>query len=267
MSYGFSEINNSQTSVVLQKQAGLLTALVDRENIKPFVALNLCSATNGIGSELESVSGQAIITYVISGEGQYRDSTGKSGCLKKDDWAWIISGSGILHAIKPTTDDYLAIQVSIALSPALENSLPQSSYIEASARNKNDPAQVLIGRNGINRGTFAAPSLVNLLIVHLDVQQQWTYELPLNHQFAWASVISGSVKINGEKKSQNKIDTYHTPAEKIQCRALSESILVIGSAHEFDYDLVAQNTSVHTSIESLQQGLRGVAQIKMLQHL
>lgn len=249
----------------------LFAALSGIEKIKPFLSLALCDAkTASINKEetaspvLMPASGQAIITYVISGEATYCDSTGKQGVLKKDEWAWVISGAGILHSIQPTTADYLAVQVRIALSPALENSQPQSAYQPPALKMPNDPVQVLMGWHGNKRSDFAAPSLINYFVIHLNANQQWGYELPLNHQCAWVLLVSGQVNVNGEEKisfykpPSHHLDIYERPIDSINFTAVTNSILVLGSAVEFDYELLFQENSVHTSVESLQNGLSGI---------
>ena len=246
----------------------LLATLSELEKIKPFVSLKLFGAQSSSTNTqpiLNPASGLAIITYVIAGEATYCDSTGKQGVLKKDGWAWIISGSGILHSIEPATPDYLAVQVCIALSPALENSPPQSAYQMPALNMPNDPVQVLMGWHGTKRSEFAAPSLVNYLVVHLKANQQWTYELPLNHSCTWVAPICGDVEINNYKTSPHRPGFYERPIDKIHFNAVTDAVLVLGSAVEFDYDLVSQDNSVHTSIESLQNGLLGIYQLHKTQ--
>jgi redox-sensitive bicupin YhaK (pirin superfamily) len=240
----------------------LITSASDVENIKPFVSLNLFTAQNLHGAHkptLIPASGKAIITYVISGEAAYTDSTGKRGILKKDGWSWVISGSGIWHSMEPITDDYRGLELVIALSPALENSAPQSAYLNPEVSAQRDTAQVLIGWHGKQRSQFAIPSLTNYLVVHLNAQQTWCYDLPLNHQFAWVAVVSGSVETRAGEPLSESFMVTNRPTEKIELHALTDSILVLGSALEFAYDLVFQKDSVHTSIEALDLGVKGIS--------
>ncbi len=271
-------------NMVYQPGTNLFAALHELKKIKPFVSLKLCSAQPSSKDEqpaLTPASGLAIITYVIAGEATYSDSTGKQGVLKKDGWAWVISGSGILHSIEPATPDYFAVQVCIALSPALENSPPQSAYqlpaqtstsIPAQAttsqipsiQKAHDPVQVLMGWHGHKRSEFAAPSLVNYFVVRLNANQQWRYELPLNHAYAWFALLNGEVSVNDNADTNffttpsHPVGIYERPIDSINFTAMTDTILVLGSSVEFDYDLVFQKNSVHTSIESLQVGLSGI---------
>lgn len=261
MATSTNDSNSNMTATYLQHKNNLFAAESDVEKIKPFVSLNLLSAQRLQGEpELTPASGQAIITYVIAGEAAYSDSTGKQGRLQKDSWSWVIAGSGIWHSIAPITRDYMAVQMCIALSPALENSPPQSAYlpVEPNAID-GDPAKLLIGWHGKNRSDFAIPSQLNYLVVPLKAQQRWSYELPLNHQFAWVAMVSGLVTTSGGKTLPNSVSIVNRPTTKMDFHAQTDSILVLGSSLEFGHDLIFQNTSVHTSTEALQIGHNGIS--------
>lgn len=232
----------------------LIGRLADATTLSPFISLKyLTNATK------TCASGSAIITYVVSGEAIYSDSTGKSGKLKKNEWSWILAGSGIGYSLTPKTLDYLAIEMCIALSPALENAAPQSAYQAATTRTQKNPVEVLMGWNGNNRGEFAYPSLINYFVIHLKAQQQWTFELPLNHQFSWAAIVSGHVQTAEGKNLHNHAALLDQSSRKTVFHALSDSTLILGSSPEFGYDLVFHNNSVHTSPEALLLGLKGIA--------
>jgi redox-sensitive bicupin YhaK (pirin superfamily) len=231
------------------------------ERMKPFVSLTFFTAediSNTTPFSLIAASGQAIITYVISGEALYVDSTGKRGVLKKGGWSWVIAGAGIVYSIEPKTSDYLSIQLCIALSPALENSPPQSAYLEPSLMAHAEPAEVLIGRDGNNMGEFALPSLMNYLVVQLSSKQNWIYELPINHHKVWIAVVSGSLVTDEGEIAPNEVTLLKRVGRKIRVYAATDTVFVLGSTQEFMHDLIFHKHSVHTSIEALQLGLKGI---------
>jgi redox-sensitive bicupin YhaK (pirin superfamily) len=255
------DLDQAMENSYQQDKDNLLAAVSALEKIKPFISLKIFSAQN-LPDEpaLTPASGQAIITYVIAGEASYSDSTGKEGRLKKDDWSWVIAGSGIWHSIEPITRDYVGVQVCIALSPALENSPPQSTYVTPELNLPgDDPAQLLIGWHGKNRSDFAIPSQLNYMVVPLTAQQRWSYELPLNHQFAWAAVISGHLATSKGEMLPNSLSIVNRPTAKMDFHAQVDSIVVLGSSLEFGHDLIFHNSSVHTSTEALQIGFKGIS--------
>jgi redox-sensitive bicupin YhaK (pirin superfamily) len=241
-----------------QDKDNLFAALDDINKLKPFVSFAAITAPIGKQqADFTPASGQAIIVYVVAGEATYSDSTGKRGTLKQGGWCWIISGSGIWYSIEPTTPDFHSVQLRIALTPALENSPPQSAYLEPELV---APSQLLLGWHGRSRSKFACPSQVNYLIVRLNSHQDWDYELPLDHKFAWVAVISGEVTTTSGKILSGQIKLFNRPITKIEIRAHVGSILAVGSSMEFGYDLTFHDhSSIHTAREALKQGLLGIA--------
>lgn len=255
--------NLHREAVFQQKSDNVITVKNDLARIKPFISLTrFTSRGKPLPGQptLIPASGKAIISYVIKGEARYSDSTGKHGKLKKDGWCRIMAGSGMWYSIEPLSSDYVGMQLCIALSPALENSPPQSTYLDADPTASYDPAQVLIGWHGQGRSKFATPSLINYLVVHLNAGQRWSYEFPLNHQFAWVANVMGRVKTTGDDLLENHFTLFNKPTEKIEFHALVDSILVLGSSADFDHDLIFQNGSVHTSSEALHVGFNGISE-------
>jgi|GEM_PF-734567 len=235
------------------------------EKIKPFVSLKLFTANGGVNLVQDSLicaSGQAIITYIIAGKAVYSDSTGKRGILKQDAWSWIITGTGAWCAMEPASADYLAIQLCIALTPALENSLPQSVYCDPCVTSAKKTAQILIGWHANDSGEFALPSLMNYLVVHLDSGKHWTYEIPVNHRLVWVFVVSGSLQTEQGEITPNNIALLNTARGKINMCAKADSIFVVGSTQEFMHELMFYKNSVHTSNEALRVGMKGIAELQ-----
>ncbi len=224
------------------------------EALKPFVSLEILSAHDLHNAGTIS-SGTAVITYVLAGEALFSDSTGNSDTLKQEDWSWVISGNGIRNSIEPLTPNFKCIQVGIALSPALENSSPQSRYVRIGTAPFHKQVRILIGWYEQDRSQFAFPAGANYLAVHLKSGDSWSYDLPLNHKFSWAFVVSGQVKTNSRKHNPGELIYTARGDDKLSVRASEDSVLVVGSAIEFGYDLVFHESSVHTSPESLRNAL------------
>lgn len=242
----------------IQNENNLFWRKYALEKLQPFVSLEILSAVD-LQQASVTTSGKALITYVLAGEALFTDSTGNRGTLQKTDWSWVISGNGIRYSIEALTPDFLCIQLGIALSPALENSVPQSSYVRSSTIPSDAQARVLIGWHEQDRSQFAFPSGVNYLAVRLKAGEQWSYELPLNHKVSWASVASGQVKTISGKHNPGDLIYLERDDKNLSVCALADSVLVVGSTIEFGYDLVFHENSVHTSPESLLNALRGTS--------
>lgn len=224
------------------------------EAMKPFLSLKLVGASSTKqrpGDDLVFASGQATVTYVLSGQATYADSTGKRGLLKPGGLCWVLSGSGAWSRIQPATDNYLAIELRLALAPALENSPPQSALLDKNWVEREGPARLIIGWFGESKGNFTLPSLMNYAVVNLRARQDWCYGLPANHMFAWVLVVSGRLIINGDEVTANRIVLLDAPRGNIHLHATADTLFVVGSSQAFDHDLIAHQNSVHTSTDAL----------------
>lgn len=235
------------------------------EKIKPFLSLKL------IGTSLLSdtqadipvfSSGQATITYVIAGQAAYSDSTGKQGLLKQGGLSWLLSGSGVWTRLEPVTDNYLAIELRVALAPALENSPPQTAWLDADVIEREGPAHLFIGWHGESRGNFTLPSLMNYALVNLRARQDWHYQMPANHTCVWIFVISGALATASGEVLANRIALLDGINRHIHLRATADTVFVIGSSQEFDHDLITHNNSVHTSRDALRLGTSRLAELE-----
>jgi redox-sensitive bicupin YhaK (pirin superfamily) len=249
-----------------QYDSGNLIALQNlSKGIQPFLSLKLIGAGPASDSEQNApvfTSGQALVTYVIAGQAAYEDSTGKRGLLKQGGLSWVLSGGGMWSCIEPVTTNYLAIELCVALAPALENSPPQSAWLDENAIERAGPASLFVGWFGEGRGNFTLPSLMNYALVQLRAQQEWSYPLPANHSVCWVFVVKGSLEADAGKIAANKITLLNCARGKTRLRATADAVFVVGSSQAFGHDLISLNNSVHTSPEALRLGMSRLAALE-----
>jgi redox-sensitive bicupin YhaK (pirin superfamily) len=247
-----------QTETLIAYDSGNLIAQQHLcEKMKPFLSLKLIGANTTHDqhrNDLVYSSGQAIITYVLSGQAAYADSTGKRGLLKQGGLSWVLSGAGVWSHMEPATENYLAIELCVALAPALEHSPPQSAWLDAAWVEREGPAALLIGWFGDNKGAFTLPSLMNYAVVNLQARQEWHYTLPANHSVVWVLVVNGSLITEAGEVAANHIVLLEPESRNIRLQATTDSIVVVGSSQTFDHDLMSQENSVHTSSDALRLG-------------
>jgi len=120
------------------------------EMIKPFVFLDSFS----VGSQMPGNmgyhphSGIVTVTTIFSGSITYEDSTGKSGVLPTGAVEWMQAGNGVWHTANSVAEEGTTIkgfQLWLALPAALENTEPESLYINPEQINHHGPAKVIIG--------------------------------------------------------------------------------------------------------------------------
>ena len=135
-----------------------------------------------------------IITYMVEGQLQHRDSLGNGSVLKAGDVQRMTAGSGIRHSEfnASSSEDLHLLQIWI--EPERNNLPPSYQEQHFSADQKRDQWRLL-----------AAPHADNALHIHQDLQlyasqigsqQKLNYDLVKDRQ-AWLQVVSGELQANG----------------------------------------------------------------------
>lgn len=218
----------------------LITPRTLGHRVKPFVSLEVIRGdviNEEVSGEalLSSDSGTAIITFLISGEADFSDSTRKQGRLKKDDLLWMLSGSGIQYSLTPKTPDCISVKLRVALSPALESAPAQSIYLDSALVERDGPAQILLGQHGDANSQLALPALINYVVVTLAAGQSWIYEPSVNHRTAWIAVISGKIKTSDVLVGSDEIAVYESSNKSISFLAEEDGVFLIGTSQQYSY--------------------------------
>lgn len=214
----------------------LITPQTLAQQIKPFVSLDVVRAGEVSVSDeavLSSDSGTAIITFLMSGQADFSDSTHKHGCLKQGDVLWMLSGSGIQYSLTPKTPDCISVKLRVALSPALKSAPAQSIYLGAELVERDGPVQILLGQHGDACSQLALPALINYVVVTLVAGQAWIYEPPVNHRTAWIAVISGKIKTSDVLVGADEIAVYESSSKSISFLAEEDSVFLLGTSQEY----------------------------------
>lgn len=234
-----------------------LTSCHVLRHVKPFVSLDVLRTDNLFTVDealISSDSGTAIITFLISGEASFSDSTHKHGSLKKGDVLWMLSGSGIQYSLTPKTPDCVGVKLRVALSPALESAPAQSIYLDSFLVDRDGPAQIVLGQHRDVFSQLALPALINYLVVTLAAGQTWVYEPPVNHRTAWIATLSGTLKTSGTHISANQIAVYENANKSISFMAEQDCVFLLGTSQEYTHDFSVENhpvSSLNKAIDSM----------------
>ncbi|MGH8473894.1 MAG: pirin family protein, partial [Gammaproteobacteria bacterium] len=213
------------------------------------------------GFPLHPHSGIATLTYLIEGEINYEDTTGKNGVLPTGGVEWMMAGGGVWHAGGPRTRRrVMGFQLWVALPPALESAPARSIYLSPEELQQVGPARVLLGSYGGVSSSIPAPSPMNYLSVQLKAGEAWRYEPPRGHAVAWIALSSGTLSAQA-KVNAGEMVVFEESNQAIDFRAESDAVFVLGSAAKHPHELVLGHYSVHTSEEALRQGEAGIRQI------
>jgi len=141
-----------------------------------------------------------IITYVLEGALEHKDSLGNGSVIRPGDGQRMSAGTGILHsefnASKTSPVHLLQIWIMPG-SKGIEPGYEQKAFPEAEKRGR---LRLIAGPGGQN-GAVTVHQDVSLYVALLDQQQKVEHTLaPGRH--AWLQVAKGSVDLNGTRLEQ-----------------------------------------------------------------
>jgi redox-sensitive bicupin YhaK (pirin superfamily) len=137
-----------------------------------------------------------IVTYVLEGALEHRDSMGNGEVLRPGEFQRMSAGTGITHSeFNPSPTEPVHLY-QIWLFPAerdVEPSYEQKRFDEAGRENRLQ----LVASPGADEGSLRINQDARIYLANLDGGQTVRHELaPGRH--AWLQVLRGNVTLNGE---------------------------------------------------------------------
>jgi redox-sensitive bicupin YhaK (pirin superfamily) len=225
--------------------------------LKPFVFLDFFEASpdNFPKFGYHPHSGIATVTFTITGDNFYEETSGQTGLLHAGDVEWMSAAGGVWHRGGPMGQDPVkGFQLWIALPPGEELSAPHSQYLRKDAVPTIGPARVLLGRYGSAVSPIESTSSINYIAVDLKAGECWVYETPVGHDVAFVAVHTGKLRQNGEAIDKGELAIFEESGEPLVFQAETATGFVLGSAVKHPHPLVTGHYSVHTSAEALRIG-------------
>ncbi|HEY5621722.1 MAG TPA: pirin family protein [Pontiella sp.] len=135
-----------------------------------------------------------IITYIISGTLEHRDSMGNGSVIRRGELQRMTAGTGITHSeFNPQDAETHLLQIWIC--PERADLEPGYEQIDFSPRWKPNELSLLASQFGKN-DSLTIHQDVELYRAQLDAGKQLVYELsPDRH--AWIQMVSGALAVNG----------------------------------------------------------------------
>jgi quercetin 2,3-dioxygenase len=135
-----------------------------------------------------------IITYVISGALEHKDSMGTGSVIKPGEIQRMSAGTGITHSEfnHSKTEPLHLLQIwikpaSVELTPSYEQkTIPKATN-----------QLILIGAQDKHDGAVTLHANAELYVAYMTPNSAISYQFKSNHA-GWLQLITGSIKLNGE---------------------------------------------------------------------
>ena len=137
-----------------------------------------------------------IISYVLAGQLQHRDSMGNGRIIKPGEFQYMAAGSGVEHSeFNPSKTEATRL-LQIWIKPDTKGVKPR--YAERNFSKAETGKLYLVASKTGRDGSFEVHQDADLLLGKLDAGQKVSHPLAKDRH-AWIHVAEGEVTINGSK--------------------------------------------------------------------
>ena len=139
-----------------------------------------------------------IITYILSGALEHKDSIGNGRVIRAGEVQYMAAGTGVQHSeFNPSKDEPVHL-LQIWIQPDRKGATPH--YAEKSLADAPAGTLHLVTSKTGRDGSIAIHQDADLWLAKLDVGHRVTHELA-SGRHAWVHVAEGEVSLNGTKLS------------------------------------------------------------------
>ncbi len=166
----------------------------------------------GMGFGTHPHQNMEIITYVLSGQLEHKDSMGNGRVIRPGEVQYMSAGSGVRHSEFNPSQNEAAHFLQIWILPDVKNVKPR--YAEKSLAKAPTGKFHLVASKSGRDNSIAIHQDVDLSLARLDAGQRAAYPLAENRH-VWLHVAEGEVVLNGKTLSggdaaaisqENKVD-------------------------------------------------------------
>ncbi len=166
----------------------------DHMGFRALRVMNEDRVASGQGFGTHAHHDMEIVSYVLDGALEHKDSMGNGEILKAGEFQRISAGSGITHSEFNPSTDQPAHFYQIWLLPAvkgLEPSYEQKSFDSGLRRNRLQ----LVASPDAAEGSLTIQQDVRIYLADVQANKDVLFELP-EQRYAWIQVLCGSVQVN-----------------------------------------------------------------------
>ena len=137
-----------------------------------------------------------ILTFVLNGALQHRDSMGNGSVIRAGDWQKMSAGTGIQHSEFNASKTEPVHLLQIWIMPAKKGLAPE--YAEVPAPTVVPEGWRLVASPDARHGSIRVHQDVQLSVAKLRTGEQQGYDFAPGRA-GWLHVATGSANVNGEK--------------------------------------------------------------------
>lgn len=165
-----------------------------------------------------------IISYVLEGSLQHKDSTGKGAIITPDDIQMMSAGRGITHSeYNPSAKDENHF-LQIWIDPAVRGVLPRYSERKVTADQKTNQWKKIVGPEESNAPVKVRQD-ASIFATKLETSETLEFTVEKNRH-AWLQVARGSLTVNGTKlHAGDAIATSRAAELHVQAHEQTDALL------------------------------------------
>lgn len=238
--------------------------------IDPFIFMNHHGPqvyppnNNGLPFGPHPHRGMETVTFILDGDIAHKDSGGHKSVIEAGGVQWMTAGSGLIHA-EVSSDKFKKeggaleiLQLWVNLPQRLKMKEPHYSGLSEEEiptwKNEkgNVKAKVVSGNFKGTGGAFDTPTEVNLATINFDKGSELDLEIPTSENIFFY-VIKGKLEVNEIEVSELHLAEFSKNDEKLQIKAMEDSILLLGHSAPFEENVVFGGPFVMNSEEEIHQ--------------
>lgn len=150
----------------------------------------------GQGFPTHSHRDMEIISYVVEGALEHKDSIGNGSIIRPGDVQRMSAGTGISHSEYNASGESPVHFLQIWVLPEKQGIDPGYEQIYVSPEEKQEKLHLIGSRDGRD-GSVTIHQDVNLYAARLTMNNQVDYTLP-SHRAVWLQVVHGDIALNGQ---------------------------------------------------------------------
>lgn len=169
-------------------------------NVGPLRVINEDIIKGGTGFGTHPHRNMEIITYILEGELEHKDSLGTGSIIKKGEVQRMSAGSGITHSEINAKKNQPVHLLQIWILPEKSGLTPSYEQKDFSKKRQPNKLTLLASHDGKEESLIIHQD-VNMYALDLDSSHSYKYQ-PKQGRLIWAQVARGNIEVNGHKLHQ-----------------------------------------------------------------